>query len=224
MPGHRLLDEAAVDQGEEREGRVAQPAEAVVPKFYPPPASPAATSTSAPRRSRRSRRISQRLQRHQRTADDRAHGPLIAAAAKPFAPERLCLPQRSLFESIASGTGRCDSPWLGRRGWSLRPRSRTPRPWSDPCRGSRPASAARSCRARRSQAAPGRGLSRLTQGTSVPKPKRIATPSAFSRGRGLPRTSRTTSDAWPRGGMKSTIATVPFAVSKRVSRMSVLSR
>ena len=39
-----------------------------------------------------------------------------------------------------------------------------------------------------------------------------------------PRTSRTMSDAVPRGGMKSTIVTTPSAVSKVVSRISVSSR
>ena len=58
----------------------------------------------------------------------------------------------------------------------------------------------------------------------MPKPKRI-TSSIRSLTRPLtPRTSRTTSEALPRGGMKSIRATTPLAVSNRVSRISVLSR
>ena len=64
----------------------------------------------------------------------------------------------------------------------------------------------------------------LTQGTSLPKPKRMMSSIRIFTRPVTPRTSRTTSDALPRGGMKSMTATLPPEVSKRVSRISVLSR
>src|SRR3981081_1477260 len=65
---------------------------------------------------------------------------------------------------------------------------------------------------------------RLTQGISMPNPKRITSCICSLTLPVMPRTSRTTSEALPRGGMKSISATTPFAVSKRVSRISVLSQ
>jgi hypothetical protein len=65
---------------------------------------------------------------------------------------------------------------------------------------------------------------RLTQGISVPNPNRMTSCIASVTRPRMPRTSRTTSEALPRGGMKSISATMPLAVSNRVSRISVLSR
>jgi hypothetical protein len=57
---------------------------------------------------------------------------------------------------------------------------------------------------------------------SVPNPKRITSCICSFTLPATPRTSRTTSEALPRGGMKSIMATTPLAVSNRVSRISVL--
>ena len=64
----------------------------------------------------------------------------------------------------------------------------------------------------------------LTQGTSLPKPKRMTSSIRIFTRPLTPRTSRTMSDALPRGGMKSMTATTPSEVSNRVSRISVLSQ
>ena len=64
----------------------------------------------------------------------------------------------------------------------------------------------------------------LTQGMSAPKPKRITNCIRNLTRPLTPRTSRTTSEALPRGGMKSINSTTPSAVSNRVSRISVSPR
>ena len=61
-------------------------------------------------------------------------------------------------------------------------------------------------------------------GVTLPYPKRTTSSMRMDTRPRSPRTTRTTSEFLPRGGMKSISVTAPRSVSKRVSRMRVLLR
>ena len=205
MPGGGLLGVAGIHQRQQRKGGVAQPAEAIVP-----------VSRAAELFRQRGRRrgddaagrlIGQRLQRDQRSHHQVAVVALIGAVAAPVGPELLGVLQR-LRGIDRFGHRQMRRP-IGQHegnGFAFaRPRNRPP--WSGPRRGSRPAFAAPSCPARKSPAA---------RRPRSPDPGDIGAEAEADHQlhpqlhpARTPRTSRTTSEAWPRGGMKSIRATTP---------------
>ena len=92
VPGQRFLGIARVHQRQQREGGIAQPAEAIVPVAR---AAELFRQRGGGRRDDAAgRRIGQRLQRDQRAHHEIAMLAFIGAAAAPFVPERFGFLQR----------------------------------------------------------------------------------------------------------------------------------
>ncbi len=113
-PGARFVVVAGVHQREQRQRRVAQPAEAVVPVAR------AANLLRQRGRRRRDdaagRRVGQRFERHERSRDRVRPRAVGRGPAGPLGPERVGALRATRADRLASGTSRCDAPCVSTNG------------------------------------------------------------------------------------------------------------
>ena len=218
-PGARLVGVAGVEQREQRERGVAQPAVAVVPVAH-------AAELLGQRGRRRGddpagRRVGERLERDQRADDCLAPLALVGAAVRPSRRHHVVrVAAAPLGVDRVRRRGSCDGYQVRTNG--TRSPSRTVNSADRAhvlAADARPACAARARPGRRSRC--GRRRSAATHGTIGRSRSGSRAPSPSSTSPRRPSTMRTRSGASPRGGMKSITRTAPSSVSNSVSSTSV---